>query len=222
MKTSLLARGIIAAVAVLAGVKAVTLFGTVPFGAVAAPVGGAHSVVAAPQPATPRAMPVSSSPAPAAPAPAAAPKPAPPQAEAAEPPPDAAVAAALKARREAVEERERALAAREAVFAAAERRLSARINELGTLQAALEAQAKGAQERDEANWRTLARLYEAMRPREAAAVFNDLDMPILIQVVNRMAERKAAPILGTMQPERVRLLTTELARLRAAVPLSTP
>lgn len=129
---------------------------------------------------------------------------------------DGTIAAALRARREALDERERALALREQVIEAAERRLAARVSELTALQRAMEAQERAAQERDEAGWTGLARLYEAMRPRDAAVIFNQLDMPILVQVVNRMAYRRAAPVLAAMDPDRARQLTAELTRLRAA------
>ncbi|MBY0336623.1 MAG: hypothetical protein K2X11_08415, partial [Acetobacteraceae bacterium] len=125
------------------------------------------------------------------------------------------IAAALRARREAVEERERALAAREAVLAATERRLSQRVEELSEIQRRAEEAETEARNREDAHWRGLARLYEAMRPREAAAVFNELDMPVLVRIVDRMGERKAAPVLAAMTPERARLLTLELSRARA-------
>ena len=48
-----------------------------------------------------------------------------------------------------------------------------------------------------------------MKPRDAAAIFNDLDMPVLLQVLDRMKEAKAAPILAAMQPDRAREATTE-------------
>jgi len=127
-------------------------------------------------------------------------------------------AAALRARREAMEERERAISTREALMAVAEQRLEARLGELAALQGRLEASDAEAKRREETHWRTLAKLYETMRPREAAAVFNELDLPVLVQVVDRMNDRRAAAVLGTMQPDRVRQLTVELARLRAARP----
>ncbi|NKC31687.1 MotE family protein [Falsiroseomonas selenitidurans] len=150
-----------------------------------------------------------------APAPTAAPAPA-----AAEPatPEIEATAAALRARRQALEAREQALAAREALVAATEQRIEARLAELVSLQALMERADTAARDREEAHWRSQAKLYEAMRPREAAAVFNELDLPVLVQVLQRMSERKAAPILGAMQPERVRQLTVELARLRTTPP----
>lgn len=157
-------------------------------------------------------------------APAAAPQaPPPPPRQAAEipapPAPDAvaerAVLEALRARRAEIEAREAALAQREILVAAAERRLTGRLEELAALQQRLEAEARSRDERTEQGWRQMVRLYEGMRPRDAAGIFDDLDMPVLIQVVDRMREAKAAPVLAAMRPERARLVTTELARHRS-------
>ncbi|WP_376091948.1 MotE family protein [Roseomonas sp. CCTCC AB2023176] len=138
-----------------------------------------------------------------------------------DPPPSPAEAAereiltALRARRAEIEAREAALAAREAVFAAAERRLTARLDDLAALQARLEAADRARAEREETGWRGLVRTYETMRPRDAAAVFDDLELPVLVGIVARMREAKAAPILGAMRPDRARSLTAELSRHRA-------
>ncbi len=53
-----------------------------------------------------------------------------------------------------------------------------------------------------------------MKPRDAAAIFNDLDQPVLLQVIDRMKEAKAAPILAAMQPDKARDLTAKLADMR--------
>ncbi|ONG52667.1 hypothetical protein BKE38_14115 [Pseudoroseomonas deserti] len=131
---------------------------------------------------------------------------------------DDALALALRGRREQLDERDRMLAMREAVLAAAEQRLQARIDSLSGLQSRLEENERQMKTRDEAHWASLAKLYETMRPREAAMVFNELDLPLLAQIVNRMREQKAAPVFGAMEPERVRALTAELARMRGARP----
>lgn len=125
------------------------------------------------------------------------------------------MAAALRARREALDQRERNLATREALMATVEQRLAARATELLSLQREGEAEEAAARLRSESSWVTLAKLYEAMRPRDAAEIFNELDLPILVQVVNRMSERRAAPVLAAMTPERARQVTAELARMRA-------
>jgi flagellar motility protein MotE (MotC chaperone) len=204
-------RCFVAALALLVGVKGVQLARNFPGGGDAGLlVGGGVAHAANPPARTPP-------PAAATPPQAAAPPTTPARTE--EPAPASEqVAAALRSRREALEQREAALATREVVLAAAERRLAARIEELSGLQTRLERAEGEAREREDAHWRGLARFYELMRPREAAAVLNELELPVLAQLVDRMGERKAAPILGAMAPDRVRQVTLELTRVRAARP----
>jgi len=120
----------------------------------------------------------------------------------------------LRHRRTELDARARGLDQREAVLAAAQARLSARVDELTALQAKLEALEAARQSHDSANWAGLVRVYETMKPRDAATIFDALDMQVLLAVLDRMAERKAAPILAAMQPDRARLATQLLAELR--------
>jgi flagellar motility protein MotE (MotC chaperone) len=122
---------------------------------------------------------------------------------------------ALRGRRSEVEARERALQTREAVMAAAERRLSQRVEEMSSLQSRLENLERQQREREEQSWTGLVKLYEGMRPREASTIFNDLDMTVLVQIVHRMKESKAGPVLAAMAPDKARILTTELAQFRS-------
>ena len=124
----------------------------------------------------------------------------------------------LRARRSELEAREQTIASRELVLAASERRLGQRIDELTQLQQRLEAMERTRGEREESGWRGLVRTYESMRPREAAAIFEELELPVLIQILDRMGERKMAPVIGAMRPEKARVLTAELARHRANRP----
>src|SRR3954451_22667425 len=70
------------------------------------------------------------------------------------------------------------------------------------------------QQRDDASWQGLVRLYETMKPRDAATIFNELQMPILLQVLDRMKDAKAAAVLAAMNPDKARDVTAELAKLR--------
>ena len=124
----------------------------------------------------------------------------------------------LRARRSELEAREQTIASRELVLAASERRLGQRIDELTQLQQRLEAMERTRGEREESGWRGLVRTYESMRPREAAAIFEELELPVVIQILDRMGERKMAPVIGAMRPEKARILTAELARHRANRP----
>jgi flagellar motility protein MotE (MotC chaperone) len=126
----------------------------------------------------------------------------------------------LRHRREELAARARDLDQRDAVMAAAEQKLSARVVQLTALQARLEALETEREKHDAANWAGLVHVYETMKPREAAEIFNALDMQVLLGVLDRMADRKAAPILAAMQPDRARLATQLLAetRTRAVTP----
>ncbi len=136
----------------------------------------------------------------------------------AEPPPvtdaERVVLLELRQRRQELDARDAALMARESVLIAAEHKLAARVAELQALQKRLEAVEAARKEREDASWQGLVKLYEAMKPRDAATIFNDLDMPVLLQVVDRMKEAKAAPVLAAMQTDKVRDLTARLAQMR--------
>jgi len=145
-----------------------------------------------------------------------------------EPPVDEAERAVLldlRARRAVLEGHEQAMAAREALQVAAERRLTERVAELTALQTRLEQLDQTRREHDEANWHGLVKTYEAMRPRDAATILNELEAPVLLQVLDRMKEAKAAPILSAMLPDRARAATTGLAQMRSrsvAAPMLGP
>jgi flagellar motility protein MotE (MotC chaperone) len=137
------------------------------------------------------------------------------------PAPEPAISAAerqllqdLRNRHTELDTREHLLQQREAVLDAAEHRLTGRIAEMAALQARLEQLEKARQEHDEANWAGLVKVYETMKPREAAAILNDMDLPVLLEVIDRMKDSKAALVLGAMQPDRARQLTAQLAASR--------
>lgn len=213
MRSSILIYGLAATAALLGGLKVQSLFTADPFGEgwQASNVVLAQARAQAPRPAAPpseqtlQAQPTR-------------PQPARPQnlvAPGQLDPVEESMAAALRARREALDQRERNLATREALMATVEQRLAARAAELLSLQRDGDAEEAAARLRAESSWVTLAKLYESMRPRDAAEIFNELDLPILVQVVNRMSERRAAPVLAAMTPERARQVTAELSRMRS-------
>ncbi len=126
----------------------------------------------------------------------------------------------LRHRREMLDARARAQDQRDAELDAADRRLSERVRELSSLQARLEALEAGRQSHNAENWAGLVKIYEAMKPRDAAAIFDALDMQVLLAVLDRMQARRVAPVLAAMQPDRARLATQLLAemRIRATTP----
>ena len=55
-------------------------------------------------------------------------------------------------------------------------------------------------------------MYEGMKPKDAAKVFDRLEMPVLIEIATQIAPRKMSDILGLMSTEAAERLTVEMAR----------
>lgn len=121
----------------------------------------------------------------------------------------------LRDRRRGLDARERVLTERENILNAAQQRIVSRGSELADLQSKLEQLEQRRSDRDDANWIGLVKTYEAMKPKEAALIFNDMDAPILLELIDRMKENKVAAILAAMQPDRARLATAQVAAKRS-------
>jgi flagellar motility protein MotE (MotC chaperone) len=55
-------------------------------------------------------------------------------------------------------------------------------------------------------------MYEGMKPKDAAKVFDRLEMSVLLDIATQIAPRKMSDILGLMVPEAAERLTVEMAR----------
>ncbi|HMR31389.1 MAG TPA: hypothetical protein PKA13_00420 [Geminicoccaceae bacterium] len=125
------------------------------------------------------------------------------------------VAADLVQRRQQMGARETRLALREAALAEAEAQLARRADELDGMRRTLEEQMGKLAQGDDARIAQLVKVYETMKPKQAAEVFDRLDLELLTHVASRMREVKMAAVLAAMDPEKARRVTVELARRRA-------
>lgn len=117
----------------------------------------------------------------------------------------------LSDRRHQLEERSQRLDTRERLLMATEKRIDKKIERLKGLEASIQELLRVHSEEEEAQLESLVRVYEAMKPKDAARIFNKLDLDILIDVVARMKERKIAPVLAAMDAETAKALTMEMA-----------
>ncbi|MGE3932010.1 MAG: hypothetical protein AB7F67_02100 [Rhodospirillaceae bacterium] len=120
----------------------------------------------------------------------------------------------LSKRRKELDERARDLDLREGMLKAAEQRLDEKIGELKKIQATVEASIRKADAEHDEKIQSLVKIYETMKPKDAARIFEQLDMPILLDVVERMREAKTAPILASMEPSKAKTVTAALADRR--------
>ena len=129
-------------------------------------------------------------------------------------PSEKAILQELRQRRQDLESRADTMTTRESVLAATEQKLVTRVTELQTLQKQLEGLTAAQKQKEEAGWDGLVKVYETMKPKDAATIFNELSMPVLLQVLDRMKDSKAAAIMAAMNPEKARDVTAELAQMR--------
>lgn len=128
------------------------------------------------------------------------------------PPELADVALELQQRREQLLQLEARLAIREAALRAAEADLAAQLDRLEGLRGELEELVGLANTEEEERQQQLVKVYESMRAKSAAQIFDRLDLAVLLPVAKRMKEVKMAAILAAMNPDRARVVTSELAR----------
>lgn len=117
----------------------------------------------------------------------------------------------LKDRRDALDERENLMNQREALLQVTENRVEEKIAELEQIRVEIQDLLGQQSEEEEARLLSLVKIYEGMKPKDAAEIFDNLNMDILLQVVSRMSERRTAPILATMDVKKAQQLTTLLA-----------
>lgn len=117
----------------------------------------------------------------------------------------------LAQRREQLEQRAREFDLRESLLAAAEKRIDERIAELKKLEASIKQIVQQYDQQEEKNFQGLVKVYENMKPKDAARIFEKLDPEVLLGVVERMKEAKLAAVLADMSPATAQDLTVRLA-----------
>ena len=131
----------------------------------------------------------------------------------------------LSKRRDELDKRERLIGDREALLTAAGQEVDHKIAELNRLKGEIEALLGKQQKMEEERLASLVKIYEGMKPKEAATIFNTLDLDVLLEVISRMNERKASPILAAMDPDKARIVTIRLSekeKLPVAAPAGKP
>jgi flagellar motility protein MotE (MotC chaperone) len=127
-------------------------------------------------------------------------------------PSERAILERLQARRQELEQRAREVEIRESLLKSAEKRIEGRVEEMKATEARITTATGQKAEEDAARFKGLITMYEGMKPKDAAKVFDRLEMSVLYEIASKIAPRKMSDILGLMQPEAAERLTVELAR----------
>ncbi|OEO32195.1 hypothetical protein VW23_012780 [Devosia insulae DS-56] len=128
----------------------------------------------------------------------------------------------LGERRDSLDAREKELEMRMALVEAAEKRLDERTATLKAIEAKINALVDEKKAAENEQFASIVAMYETMKPKEAATIFNQLDMGVLMRVAKAMNPRKMAPVLARMDPMKAKSLTAGLATEQPEPSLDTP
>ncbi|MFC4351153.1 MotE family protein [Fodinicurvata halophila] len=120
----------------------------------------------------------------------------------------------LAGRRQELEQREKALEEKEALLKATETRVEEKIARLEEMQGRIEGLLGEFDDEEQQKLENLVQIYEKMKPKDAARIFEQLDMEVLLAVITRMKQRISAPILAEMRPDRAQQITVRMAEKR--------
>lgn len=117
----------------------------------------------------------------------------------------------LSRRRDELDRWERNIQIKEAALNATEKRINDKIGQIEAMKKEVAALLTEYNTQEDAKIKGLVKIYESMKPADAARIFDELDIPILLLVIDKMAEKKAAPILAGMDARKAKQITVELA-----------
>jgi flagellar motility protein MotE (MotC chaperone) len=120
----------------------------------------------------------------------------------------------LAKRRGELDNREKEMAFRENSLLMIEKSLEAKLVQLNELQKKVSEILQEYDKREQQKTISLVRIYENMKPKDAARIFDELQMTILVEVADNMKEAKLAPILAQMDSNRAKELTVAIAHRR--------
>jgi flagellar motility protein MotE (MotC chaperone) len=117
----------------------------------------------------------------------------------------------LQKRREQLDTRSRELDMRENLLKAAEKRIEAKVAELKDVESRVKSEMNIRDKSEQKRFMDIIKMYQGMKPKDAARIFDHLDMKILIEVATQMNPNAMSAILAQMTPARAEQLTVELA-----------
>ena len=117
----------------------------------------------------------------------------------------------LAERTDRLGERERTIEARETILAALQKKIEDREGALEKTRTEIKALLQRYDGEQSSGLKQLIGIYSNIEPKRAAAIFNELDLDIVVALLRQMPSRRVAPILAAMDAEKARRITLELS-----------
>lgn len=110
-----------------------------------------------------------------------------------------------------IQDKKQSLDEREVLLQVTEKRVDEKISELQALKSQIESILGKLDQEQKDKILSLVKIYEAMKPKDAARIFDNLEMDVLIEVADHMKEARLAPIMAKMNDGKAKSLTRLMA-----------
>jgi flagellar motility protein MotE (MotC chaperone) len=120
----------------------------------------------------------------------------------------------LVKRRQELDRWEKNIEIKETALDATEKRLDDKIAQIDAMKKEVAGLLAQYNDKEDAKIRSLVKIYENMKPKDAARIFDEVEMPVLLLVIDKMPEKKIAPILAEMDSKKAKQVTIQLAEQR--------
>ena len=123
----------------------------------------------------------------------------------------------LKAQKAILDEKENDFSVKQSTLELLKKEISSELENLKRIQSEMSSILKEYQTKEDIKLVKLVKIYENMKPKDAAKIFEELQGSVLVDIANQMKENKLAPILAEMNPDKAKELTVSLASKRRVI-----
>ncbi|MDX1924707.1 MAG: hypothetical protein SFT91_05770 [Rickettsiaceae bacterium] len=123
----------------------------------------------------------------------------------------------LSKRREELDKYQQQLTLKESFLKATEDKLANKTKDLQTMEQKINNLMAQLEDKSNLRIKSLAKIYENMKATEAAVIFDELEMPLLLEIIRNMKEQKVAPIIAQMNPQKAKDISLEFARISDSI-----
>lgn len=117
----------------------------------------------------------------------------------------------LQAKTEEISRREVQVADLEEALELEKAVLSEEFNKIKAMRSRIESAAGQMEANQQKSLRKLAKMYEAMPPKDAASILSGMDIDVVIDVLRYMKERPAAKVMAALDPARAAVLSSMMS-----------
>ena len=127
-------------------------------------------------------------------------------------PSEAQILKNLSQKKQIIENKQEEIETKQSALKSTEKRIDDKLVQLKKTQSDVEAYLKKYQQQENLKIKSLVKIYENMRPKDAAKIFDELDNGTLFELISNMREARVAPILANMNPVKAKEISMEFAK----------